>query len=91
MVRDNGASSICADHRRGPSFVSAAWRISATVCVREPPWRSVMITMGVTPSTRRIALVERLAPSATLEPTMTARVADEAPMSHDRDTVFSMM
>jgi hypothetical protein len=90
MVRDNGASSICADHRRGLSFVSAAWRISATVGVRVP-WRSVMITTGAPPSTRRIALVERLAPSATLEPTMTARVADQAPMSHDRDTVFNMM
>jgi len=50
-----------------------------------------MITTGVTPSTRSIALVDQLAPRATLEPTMTARVADQAPMSHDRDTLVSMM
>jgi hypothetical protein len=50
-----------------------------------------MITTGVTPRTRSIALVERLAPTTALEPTMIARVADQAPMIHDRGMVVSMM
>jgi hypothetical protein len=49
-----------------------------------------MTTAGATQITSSIALVETLAPTATLHPTMRATVANHPPTSHIRE-VFNMI
>src|SRR5438105_13894892 len=73
-----------------PSFVSTAWRISATVG-DDVPLRTAMTAAGAAPSASRSDVVERFAPIATLNATMTARIAIQQPISHVRKAMFNMM
>src|SRR5438093_9744886 len=73
-----------------PSFVSTAWRISATVG-DDVPLRAAMTAAGAAPSASRSDVVERFAPIDTLTATMTARIAIQPPISHVRKAMFNMM
>src|SRR5438093_1506001 len=52
---------------------------------------SAMTMAGATPMTRSSALVDGLAPIATLIATMMARVVHQLPTTHERDMLFNMV
>src|SRR5438067_10891924 len=73
-----------------PSFVSTAWRISATVG-DDVPLRAAMTAAGAAPSASRSDVAARFAPIDTLTGTMTARIAIQPPTSHVRKALLHMM